>query len=94
MKKKVVMAGGAAAGVVGVRAIVRASRRERAEHAAEGIAETILPTVAERAHGPDVVPVGDEAHAPGHGHLDRSSIREEQAPPAAPPPTVTEHRRG
>jgi hypothetical protein len=66
IKKKVAIAGGAAAGAVGARALVRASRRERAEHAAEGIAEVVLADAEENGRPRDVVPVGDEAHAPGH----------------------------
>jgi hypothetical protein len=91
--KKAAIVSSAAAGAVGVRALVRASRRERAEHAAEGIADTILPTVADRAHYTEPR-TGDDAHAPGHAHLDRAATREEATPKSVLSRPFAKHRRG
>jgi hypothetical protein len=68
-KRKLVAVGSAAAGAaLWAR---QARRRARAQQAAAGIAESIMPTVAHEAESPAQTPgpVADEAHAPGHAHL-------------------------
>ena len=67
----------AAAGAVGLTAS-RARRRARLEHAAEGIVDAIMPSVAENAP-PKPAPVADEAHAPGHQHLHPTAVIEEES---------------
>lgn len=80
-RSRYVVVGSAAAGFAGA-ALVRARRRARLGHAAEGIVDAIMPTLGEEA--PTTMPVvtGDEAHAPGHRHLEMGAeVREEPAPP-------------
>ena len=62
-------AAGVAVGAAALRAVARARRRARLRAAAEGIADAIMPTVAAEVPTTEPVPVGDEAHAPGHSHL-------------------------
>jgi len=70
----------AAAGALGLNAL-RARRRARLEHAAEGIVDAIMPSVADDAPSKPA-PTADEAHAPGHQHLHRTAATEED--PTAP----------
>lgn len=61
---------GSAALAVG--AVARARRRARVANATQGVSEVIMPSVLQDT--PFVAPrmrVGDEAHAPGHQHLQR-----------------------
>ena len=60
-------AASATAGAAGL-AVLRARRHARLEHAAEGIADAIMPSIADN-RPPEPEPVADEAHAPGHQHL-------------------------
>lgn len=70
----------AAAGALGLNAL-RARRRARLGHAAAGIVDAIMPSVA--AEAPSIpAPTADEAHAPGHQHLHRTAATEED--PTAP----------
>ena len=57
----------ATAGAVGLAAL-RAKRHARLEHAAEGIADAITPSVADNIPS-EPEPIADEAHAPGHQHM-------------------------
>ena len=69
-KTKLVAVGSAAAGAaLWAR---QARRRARAQQAAAGIAEAIMPSVAAEAERAVAVdgPAADEAHAPGHTHLE------------------------
>jgi hypothetical protein len=85
----------AAVSVVGVRAVLRARRRARLRRAAEGIADAIMPSVADEAPSTTPVPVSDEAHAPGHQHLPMTgSVLEEPAPPPVRERPFAKHRHG
>ena len=66
-----------AAGALGLNAL-RTRRRTRLEHAAEGIADAIMPSVADDAPSKPA-PTVDEAHAPGHQHLHRTAASEEES---------------
>ena len=72
----------ATAGAVGLAAL-RAQRHARLEHAAEGIADAIMPSVADNIP-PEPEPIADEAHAPGHQHM---------TPVEADPPPVGRLRK-
>jgi len=85
----------AAAGVAGVRALARTRRRARLRRAAEGIGETVMPSVA--AELPSVslpLAAGDEAHAPGHRHLSMEAIDDEPAPPPVRSRPFAKQRHG
>lgn len=66
----------ATAGAVGL-AVLRARRHARLEHAAEGIVDAIMPSVADNIP-PEPEPIVDEAHAPGHRHL--APVEDEDSP--------------
>jgi hypothetical protein len=85
----------AAAGVAGMRSLARKRRRARLRRAAEGIAETVMPSVA--AEMPSVAmprPVGDDAHAPGHRHLSTDAFDDEPAPPPVRSRPFAKQRHG
>jgi hypothetical protein len=78
-------AGAAIVGGAGLAAARRKRRRERLGEAVVGIADTIMPSVAEDTPRLEALPGTDVAHAPGHAHL---------APPAeAREETVLKVRR-
>jgi hypothetical protein len=93
-KKKLTVIGSAAVATVGARALRRARRRAHAAGAAEGIAEAIQPSVADRAHATVEQPQAGAAHAPGHAHLDRASIRTARDSGRSWPRPFAKHRRG
>lgn len=68
-RSRFVVVGSAAAGVAGVRALVRAGRRARLRRAAEGFVDVLMPSVGGEAPSTELPATGDEAHAPGHQHL-------------------------
>ncbi len=96
-RSRYVIVGSAAAGVVGVRAMLRARRRARLGQAAEGVADAIMPSVADKAPSTTPVPDAGEAHAPSHQHL-RTTVgvgaREESAPPPVGHRAFAKHRHG
>ena len=67
----------AAVGAVGLNAL-RTRRRARLEHAAEGIADAIMPSVADDTPS-EPAPTAAEAHAPGHQHLQWTAASEEES---------------
>jgi len=90
-----VVVGTAAAGVAGIRAFMGARRRARLSQAVEGIGEAIMPSVADEAPSTTPVGIGDEAHAPGHRHLQvTTEVRGEPAPPPVRERPFAKHRRG
>jgi hypothetical protein len=93
-RSRYVVVGSAAAGVAGA-ALVRARRRARLRHAAEGIGEAIMPSVGEEAPATTPVAAGDESHAPGHRHLEIGpDVREEPAPPPVQERPFAKQRHG
>lgn len=93
--KYLVVSSAAAAGVAGIRALARARRRARLRRAAEGIVDAIMPSVADEAPSMTPVAVGDEAHAPGHQHLQMTTeVRDEPAPPPVRERPFAKHRHG
>ncbi len=93
-RSRYVVVGSAAAGLAGA-ALVRARRRARFGHAAEGFVDAIMPSVGEEASATTPVFAGDEAHAPGHRHLEiGAEAREEPAPPPVRERPFAKHRRG
>ncbi len=62
-------AGAAIVGGAGLAAVRRKRRRERLGEAVVGVADTVMPSVAEDTPGLEVLPGADVAHAPGHTHL-------------------------
>lgn len=85
----------AAAGIAGIRALVRARRRARLRRAAEGFVDAIMPSVADKAPSTAPTVIGDEAHAPGHRHLEMTAgVRDEPAPPPVRERPFAKHRHG
>ena len=68
-RSRFITAGAALVGGASVAAARRKRRRERLGEAVVGIADTILPSVAEDTPRLEVLPGADVAHAPGHTHL-------------------------
>ena len=82
-----------AAGAVGLTAL-RARRRARLEHAAEGIVDAIMPSVLDNVPSKPA-PIADEAHAPGHQHLQRTpAIEDEPSVPHLRERPWTKHAHG
>jgi hypothetical protein len=68
-RSRFMTAGAAIVGGAGLAAARRKRRRERLGEAVVGIADTIMPSVAEDVHRVEELPVTDVAHAPVHTHL-------------------------
>jgi hypothetical protein len=83
--------GSAALGVSGM--IVRARRRVQMRRAAEGIVDSIMPSVAD-AVGPSDRSSGDEAHARGHQHVPPTADEPVRHAAAAATRTFAKHQRG
>lgn len=81
-RRRAMLVAGATAGVVGYRAVRRARRRERLRQAGEGIEDVLGPPPLGDSWMPPTS-VADEAHAPGHQHLQVPQEVREQRPPAA-----------
>lgn len=89
-RSRYVVVGSAAAGMAGLRALLRARRRARLRRAAGGFVDAVVPSVAGEAG-----PIGDEAHAPGHRHVPLTAeVREEPAPPTVRSRPFAKHRHG
>jgi hypothetical protein len=94
-RSRYVAVSSAAVGVVGVRALLRARRRARLRRAAEGIADAIMPSLADEAPSMTPVAAPDEAHAPGHQHMRMTAgVLEEPAPPPVRERPFAKHRHG
>lgn len=94
-RSRYVVVGSAAAGVAGVRALVRARRRARLRRAAEGIVDAIMPSVHDSPPPTTPIAIGDDAHAPGHQHIQiTAEVRDEAPPPLVLERPFAKHRRG
>lgn len=94
-RSRIAAIAGTAVGVAGVRAVRRARRRARLRGAAEGIADALMPSIAEDTPSAVPVPVGDEAHAPGHRHLPSTAgLRDQPAPDTIGSRPFAKHRHG
>jgi hypothetical protein len=93
-RSKFIAVTSAAAGVAGMRSLAKRRRRARLRRAAEGIGETLMPSVAEGMPSALPLPAGDEAHAPGHRHLSTAAIDDEPTPPPVRQRPFAKHRRG
>ena len=93
-RSRYVVVGSVAVGLGGA-ALVRARRRARLGRAAEGFVDAIMPSVGEEASAATPVVAGDEAHAPGHRHLELGAeVREEPAPPPFRERPFAKHQHG
>jgi hypothetical protein len=94
-RSRYVLISSAVAGFAGVRAAVRARRRARLGRAAEGFVDAIMPSVADKVPTAAPIVIDDEAHAPGHRHLEMTAgVRDEPAPPAVRERPFAKHRHG
>lgn len=94
-RRRYLAAGSVAAGVLGARALVRAGRRGGLRQALTGAVDAVMPSARRSWPVPATRPHDeDEAHAPGHAHLQppaRAALFD--GPPARARP-FAKHRHG
>ena len=94
-RSRYVAVGSAAAGIAGVRTLMRARRRARLRQASEGFVDAVMPSVGNEVPSAAPTAVADEAHAPGHQHLPLTGeVREEPTPSTARSRPFAKHRHG